>query len=172
MWADARLRLLVEAGRIPSHVVRNAIYRSSGLTLDPSSSIHWRAEFYQPEGIVIGAHTTIGDSCFLDGRSGLSVGNSVNIGSHVCIYTRQHDIDSTDFMETGGPVSIGDYAYLGSRSTILPGVTVGEGAVVAAGSVVSKDVAPYTLVAGVPARYVRDRSRALDYKLGYAKRFV
>jgi putative colanic acid biosynthesis acetyltransferase WcaF len=152
--------------------LRNAIYRSAGLTLPRTSSIHWRAEFYSPEQIVVGERTTIGDSAFLDGRSGLSIGCSVNLGSHVTIWTRQHDIDDPYFAEVGAPVSIGDYVYVGSGSTILPGVTVGEGAVVAACSVVTRDVDPFTLVGGVPARYIRDRSRDLRYKLGYAKRFV
>ena len=121
---------------------------------------------------MIGEHTVIGDSAFLDGRSGLIIGANVNLGSHVSIYTRQHDIDAPDFAEVGAPVRIDDRAYIGSHSIILPGVTIGEGGVVGAGSVVTKDVEPYTLVAGVPARFIRDRPRGMKYELGYAKRFV
>ncbi|GAB3611867.1 hypothetical protein GCM10027415_02070 [Humibacter ginsengisoli] len=172
VWSDLRLRLLTDLGYFPSHRVRGFFYRRAGLTMDRSSSIHWRAEFYAPERIAIGPHCTIGDSSFLDGRSGLTIGESVNLGSHVTIYTRQHDVDSPDFAEVGGPVTIGDHAWVSSHAIILPGVTVGQGAVVAAGAVVTKDVAPYTLVGGNPARYIRDRSRDLHYKLGYAKRFV
>jgi putative colanic acid biosynthesis acetyltransferase WcaF len=172
VWADARLRLLVETGHVPSHAFRNFIYRRAGLTLPRSSSIHWRAEFYAPERIVVGEHTVIGYSVFLDGRSGLTIGSNVNLSSHVSVYTRQHDIDSPDFAEIGGPVEIGDYAYIGSHAIVLPGVTIGRGGVVGAGSVVTKDVEPYTLVAGVPARFVRHRSQELSYELGYAKRFV
>jgi putative colanic acid biosynthesis acetyltransferase WcaF len=172
VWADARLRLLTDLGRVPSHAVRNSFYRRAGMTLPRTSSVHWRAEFYAPERIVIGEHTVIGDSAFLDGRSGLTMGQNVNLGSHVTVYTRQHDIDAPDFAEVGAPVRIEDYAYIGSHSIILPGVTVGRGGVVAAGSVVTKDVAPYTLVGGAPARFIRERARELRYELGYAKRFV
>jgi acetyltransferase-like isoleucine patch superfamily enzyme len=172
VWADARLRLLCAIGHVPSHTLRNTIYRFAGIVLPASSSIHWRAEFFAPEGIVIGENTTIGDSTFLDGRSGLHIGSNVNLGSHVRIWTRQHDIDAPDFAEVGARVNIGDYAYLGSGCIVLPGVTIGEGGVAAAGSVVTKDVPPYTLVAGVPARVIRERSRDLNYRLGYAKRFV
>jgi len=172
MWSDLRLRLLTDLGRFPSHAVRKYFYRRSGMTIPDSSSIHWRAEMYAPERIWVGEHCTIGDSCFLDGRDGLTIGNSVNLGSHVTIYTRQHDVDSSDFAEVGGPVSIGDHAWVASHAIVLPGVTIGEGAVVAAGSVVTKDVAPFTMVGGNPARYIRDRSRDLTYRLGYAKRFV
>lgn len=172
VWADLRLRLLTEAGFLPSHTVRNSLYRLAGVRLHPTSSIHWRAEFYAPESIEIGPHCTIGDSAFMDGRSGLTIGACVNLGSHVSIYTRQHDVDDPDFAEVGAPVRIEDHAWVSSHSIILPGVTVGEGAVVAAGAVVTKSVPPYTLVGGNPARYIRDRSRSLRYKLGYAKRFV
>lgn len=172
VWADLRLRLLAEVGRVPSHTVRAACYRRAGLSLPTSSSIHWRAEFYAPERITIGTHTTIGDSCFLDGRSGLTIGNSVNLGSHVTIYTREHDVHSPEFAETGAPVRIADHAWVASHALVLPGVTIGEGAVVAAGAVVTKDVPPFTIVGGNPARPLGERSRDLRYRLGYAKRFV
>ncbi|CAN5397825.1 hypothetical protein BH10ACT5_BH10ACT5_18940 [soil metagenome] len=172
VWNDLRLRLLCDLGYFPSHRVRGFFYSRAGLTIDRTSSLHWRAEFYAPEGITIGRHCTIGDTAFLDGRSGLWIGNSVNFGSHVTIYTRQHDVDSPDFTEIGGAVVVGDYAWVSSHAIVLPGVTIGEGAVVAAGAVVSKSVAPYTVVGGNPATYIRERSRDLRYKLGYAKRFV
>lgn len=172
VWGDLRLRLLAEVGKLPSHRLRNFFYRRAGMALPRSSSIHWRAEFYSPERIAIGEHTVIGDSAFLDGRSGLTIGANVNLGSHVSIYTRQHDIDAPDFAEVGAPVVVGDYAFIGSHAIVLPGVTIGQGGVVGAGSVVTTDVEPYTLVVGVPARFVRHRSRDLRYQLGYAKRFV
>lgn len=172
VWSDLRLRLLADLGYLPSHRIRKALYRRAGLIIPSSSSIHWRAEFYAPERIVIGAHCTIGDSAFLDGRSGLTIGDNVNFGSHVTVYTRQHEVDAADFAEIGAPVVIEDYAWVSSHSILLPGVTIGEGAVVAAGAVVARSVAPYTVVAGNPARPVRERARGLTYRLGYAKRFV
>jgi len=172
IWSDLRLRLLTDLGYFPSHTVRNFFYRRAGLRLHPTSSLHWRAEFYAPESIEIGAYCTIGDSAFLDGRSGLTIGDSVNLGSHVSIYTRQHDVDDPWFAEVGAPVRIEDHAWVSSHAIVLPGVTIGEGAVVAAGAVVTKDVPPYTLVGGNPARPIRSRSRDLRYRLGYAKRFV
>jgi acetyltransferase-like isoleucine patch superfamily enzyme len=87
VWADARLRLLAQIGGVPSHRFRNYWYRRADLTLGSHSSIHWRAEFYSPETITIGDWSTIGDTAFLDGRSGLDIGDCVNLGSHVSIYT-------------------------------------------------------------------------------------
>jgi acetyltransferase-like isoleucine patch superfamily enzyme len=172
IWSDLRLRLLSDLGRAPSHRLRKYFYRRAGMAVPDSTSIHWRCEFYAPERISFGEHCTIGDSCFLDGRSGLTFGNSVNLGSHVSIYTREHVVDSPDFAETGAPVSVGDHAWIASHAIVLPGVSIGAGAVVAAGAVVVKDVAPFTLVGGNPARLIRERATDLRYQLGYAKRFV
>lgn len=171
-WGDLRLRLLAEVGYLPSHRLRKFFYRRAGVRMPETSSIHWRAEFYAPENIRIGDYCTIGDSCFLDGRDGLTMGDSVNLGSHVSIYTREHDVQSPTFAETGGAVVLEDWVWLGSHSIILPGVRVSEGAVVAAGAVVTKDVSPYTIVGGVPAKEIGQRRRGLVYRLGYAKRFV
>jgi acetyltransferase-like isoleucine patch superfamily enzyme len=172
VWSDLRLRLLTDVGYLPSHAVRNVFYRRTGLVLPKTSSIHWRAEFYAPEGVIIGENCIIGDSCFLDGRSGITVGDNVNIGGHVTIFTRQHDVDSPDFEEVGAAVTVGDYAWIASHALILPGVSIGRGAVVAAGSVVTKNVPEFTLVGGNPARHIRDRNRDVRYRLSYAKRFV
>jgi maltose O-acetyltransferase len=171
IWDDLRLYLLTVTGYVPSHRLRNAVYRAAGVELPRSSSIHWRSRFFFPQGLSVGQHTTIGNDSFFDARDGIIIGSSVNIAAEVRIYTREHDIDARDFAEIGGPVVIEDYAYIGTRVTILPGVRVGRGAVVASGAVVTKDVPPYTLVGGVPAKVIRERSRDLDYKLGYAKKF-
>ncbi|MGO4784646.1 acyltransferase [Cryobacterium sp. W22_MBD10_FK3] len=98
---------------------------------------------------------------------GIAIGNNVNIGGYVQIFTLEHDPQAEDFGVQGGPVSIGDMAYIATRAIILPGVTIGEGAVVAAGAVVTKDVPPYTIVGGVPARFIGDRTKKLEYVLDY-----
>ena len=136
-----------------------------------TSSLHWKARFFAPENLVVGEHCTLGNDGFFDAREGITIGNCVNVAAEVRIYTRQHDIDSPDFRECGGPVVIEDYVYIGTRVTILPGTRVAEGAVVASGAVVTSDVPEYTLVGGVPAKPIRKRTVELRYKLGYAKRF-
>lgn len=171
VWGDLRLYLLTMVGYVPSHRFRNFYYRRSGVKLARTSSLHWRARFFCPEGLRIGENCTLGNDGFYDGRAGITIGNCVNIAAEVRIYTREHDIDSPDFAECGGPVVVEDYVYIGTRVTILPGVKIGRGAVVASGAVVTKDVPPYMLVGGVPAKIIRERSHDLRYKLGYAKRF-
>jgi acetyltransferase-like isoleucine patch superfamily enzyme len=159
-------------GRIPSHHVRLFLYRHVfHIAIGRGSTVHWRARFYSPGRVTIGDHSIIGYDAFLDGRYSLTIGCNVNIGGEVAIFTAQHDPDSTDFQMVGGPVIIDDYAYIGTRVTVLPGVRIGEGAVVAAGAVVSDDVQPYTVVGGVPARYIRDRRRDLSYQLSFRMPF-
>jgi len=171
IWNDFHLYLLTLTGYVPSHGFRNFIYRLSGVKLARSSAIHWRMRFFQPEGVSIGENCNIGNDAFFDGRDGITIGNCVNIAGEVRIYTREHDIDDPFFAECGAPVVIEDYAYIGTRVTILPGVRIGYGAVVATGAVVTKDVPPYMLVGGVPAKIIRERSHDLRYKLGAARRF-
>jgi len=168
---ELSLLLLTWVGSIPSHAVRGAAYRRAGITLPRTSSLHWKARFFVPSGLVVGEHTTLGNDGFYDAREGITIGDSVNIAAEVRIFTREHDVQSPDFAETGGPVRIGNHAYLATRVTVLPGVTIGEGAVVASGSVVTKDVEPFQIVGGVPARPIGERRRDLRYTLGYAKRF-
>lgn len=170
-WGDLELFVLTVCGYVPSHRFRRAVYAWRGIGLDPTSSLHWKARFFAPTGIRIGAHTTIGNDAFLDGREGLTIGTSVNIAGEVRIFTREHDVQSPDFAEVGGPVVIEDYAYLGTRVTVLPGVRIGRGAVVASGAVVTRDVDPFVIVGGVPAVPIGTRTRDLRYRLGFEKRF-
>lgn len=163
-----RLYLLFILGRVPIHQVRLQAYRRLfGISIGRKTSFHWRAAFFAPEGVSIGDGTVIGNDAFLDGRRGLRIGNSVNIGGHVQIFTLEHDPQSSTFGTTGGPVVIEDYVYIASRSTILPGVKIGKGAVVAAGAVVTRDVSPYAIVGGVPARVIGSRSTDLEYSFDY-----
>jgi maltose O-acetyltransferase len=126
---------------------------------------------FAPQRIQIGDHSVVHFDAILDGRSGLEIGNCVDIGIQSQIWTLEHDIDDPDYSTKAGKVFIHDYAIIGGRSTILPGVTIGKGAVVAVGAVVTKDVPSYTLVGGVPARYIRDRKQDLRYKISYRRYF-
>jgi acetyltransferase-like isoleucine patch superfamily enzyme len=99
---------------------------------------------------------------------GLTIGSNVNISNEVMIWTLHHDYNDADFASTGQAVIIEDYVWLCSRSIILPGVTIGKGAVVAAGAVVTKNVEPYTVVGGIPAKQIAKRNENLTYDLGDA----
>lgn len=153
-------------GKIPSQTIRNWFYvKWYELTLGKGSVIYNSCHIRAPEKIVIGNNTSIGDQCVLDGRAGLIIGNSVNLSTAAWIWSAQHDLQDSNFSGQESPVVIEDYAWISSRTTILPGVTIGRGAVVAAGAVVTKSVAPYDIVGGIPAKKIGERNRNLDYKL-------
>ena len=152
-------------GYIPMHSIRLLLYRSVfGVDIPKDSVIYWRCRFFAPSGVHIGHHSIVGNDAFLDGRAGIHVGDNVNIGSQVLIYTMEHDINSPTFGVVAGPVLIGNMVYIGARVTILPEVKIGSGAVVASGAVVTKDVEPWTVVAGVPAKFIKRRPE-LSYRL-------
>jgi putative colanic acid biosynthesis acetyltransferase WcaF len=171
-YKGAVLFLIFLVGYVPSHHIRRFIYRHVfSIRIGKNSIIHWQARFFQPSGVKLGESCNIGNNAFLDGRRGLEIGNYVATRSEIMIYTLQHDIDSPTFDVVGGPVIIGDYVYIGPRAIILPNIKIGEGAVIAAGAVVTKDVPPYQLVGGVPARIIRERRRDLNYRPDFAMPF-
>ena len=102
---------------------------------------------------------------------GIQIGNAVSISSEVLILTADHDPGSTDFAGRNRKVIIEDYVWIGTRAMILPGVTIGRGAIVAAGAVVSKNVEPFTVVAGVPAQCIKKRRQDINYRLNYHRLF-
>jgi acetyltransferase-like isoleucine patch superfamily enzyme len=126
-----------------------------------------------PRRIRIGNNCVINKKVLLDGRSSnkeggnISIGNNVDIAQDVQIWTEEHDITSTNHCLKSGSVKIEDYVWIASRATILPGITIGQGAVVASCALVTKDVEPYTVVGGVPAKKISNRNESLEYKLNY-----
>lgn len=168
--------ILRYVGHIPSHILRRFFYRISGMGIGKGSAIHMWATFYLPRNIRIGEDTIIGEGAVLDGRAPLIIGNHVDIASDVMIYNSQHDTTAEHFAAVESivkaPVLIEDYVFIGPRAIILPGVRIGKGAVVGAGAVVTKNVEPFKIVGGVPAKEIGERSnREPQYKLGRAAWF-
>jgi len=169
---DFELLVLTIIGNIPLHTIRTLTYKFFGLRIGKGSHIHMWARFYDPSNIEIGQDTLVGDNAFLDGRDSLLIGNHVDIASQVLIYNSQHDVNSLGFEATTAPVEIGDYVFIGPRAIILPGVKIGRGAVIAAGAVVTKDVAEFSVVAGIPAEKISERkNKDPQYILGRARLF-
>lgn len=169
---DFSLLLLNLTTWIPLHSVRNLIWKFFGLKLGARSTLHTGVRVYDPRNIRIGEGTIVGYACFIDGREKVAIGSHTDIASEVMIYSQNHDLSAEDFHADGAPVKIGNYVFVGPRAIILPGVTIGDGAVVAAGAVVTKDVAPYTIVGGVPGKVISERKlKNPHYNLGRFKLF-
>lgn len=166
-------------GNVPLHCVRRFFYRFAGMRIGKGSAIHMMARIYDPRHITIGNDTIIGERATLDGRKqlknsngGLSIGNHVDVASEVMFWTSQHDITDPNFAPIEEKIIVEDYVFIGPRSIILPGVTIGTGAIIAAGSVVTKSVDPHTIVAGIPAKKINERgTKEYNYTLGRARLF-
>jgi acetyltransferase-like isoleucine patch superfamily enzyme len=157
---------------IPSHTIRRFfLLNVMKVELGEGSSVHMGLRLYTRGQIKLGKHTVIDRDCVLDSRGHLTIGDNVNLAPEVMILTAYHDPDSADFCAVYKPVVIEDYAWVATRALILPGVTIGRAAVVGAGSVVTKDVEPGTIVAGNPAKPIRKRQGAQHYKLQYTRLF-
>jgi len=138
--------------------------------------LHRPSSFVEVEGITIGDWVYIGPGARMSGSGGLTIGNNVAIGPDVTILTSNHRTDDPDWLPFGPEVDrkavvIEDHVWIGTRVVVLPGVTIGTGAVVAAGSVVTKDVPPCAIVAGNPAGIVRLRDRGAFDRLCQQDRF-
>ena len=150
---------------VPSFTLRHLWYRRVlGIGLGRDAGVYMGAYvwFFGPgqirrDGVWIGRNTRINRNCTLDARSGLTIGDNVSISPEVMILAGSHNVNDKRFVQVPGPIAIEDHVWIGARATILPGVTLGRGSVIAAGSVVTKDVPPLTIVAGVPARPVGTR---------------
>jgi maltose O-acetyltransferase len=119
----------------------------------------------------LGRNSVINQRCRIDNRGGLSIGANTSISPEVHIITGDHDPQSPIFAGRARSTSIGDRVFIGSRAVILPGVNIGDGAVVAAGAVVTKSVRPFAIVAGVPAHMIGTRTTQLHYELDYHRHY-
>lgn len=118
--------------------------------------------FYTDFGknITIGKDVFINSGCHFQDQGGIEIGNGVLIGHSVVLATINHDLAPNQNRKNHyAPIKIGNNVWIGSNATVLPGVTIGEWSVVAAGAVVSKDVPPYTVVGGVPAKVLKRVSK-------------
>lgn len=152
---------------LPRYKVMNAA-KSLYLRIVWRASIGRRVVYYSGVRLMSGRNLSVGDDVdFATGvlvttDGGVSIGDRVLIGYGTRIISGNHNIpENRGRIFNGGhtrvPISIGNDVWIGASCVVLPGVTIGEGAVVAAGSVVTRDVEPFCIVAGVPARILRRR---------------
>ncbi|NEQ29320.1 MAG: acyltransferase [Microcoleus sp. SIO2G3] len=157
---------------IPFHFIRLGFYRSLlKFDIGLNSAIFMGTWFDTKNNFKLGNNSIINQNCRLDNRGGIIIGDNVSISAEVCILTADHDLQNADFAGCTRPVTIEDYVFLGTRAMILPGVTLGKGSAVAAGAVVTKNVPPFTIVAGIPAKPIGTRQSELHYKISYRRLF-
>jgi acetyltransferase-like isoleucine patch superfamily enzyme len=154
--------------RFPSRMLRHAYLRLWLGSFGTGTGVQMGCRFLNGRKITLGARNVINFGTLIDGRVySVTTGTDVSIGPEASILTLGHDPRSPDFADRGGPVVIGDRVWIGYRALIMPGVTLGEGAVVAAGAVVTKDVPAWAIVAGNPARIIGERPSDMGYQLDF-----
>ncbi|MEZ0607620.1 DapH/DapD/GlmU-related protein [Fibrella sp. WM1] len=152
------IRLCVEMNATATDVaqVRSRLSAIIGIEIDPTTTI------FPPFHTNFGRHIRLGKNVFINHAcsfldiGGITIDDDVQIGPRANLTSENHPLDPTDRQTLiPRPIVIKRNAWIGAGATILPGVTIGENAVVAAGAVVSRDVPPNTVVAGIPAKVVK-----------------
>ncbi len=155
-------------GRLPSRHLRRLYLRGYLGAFGEGTAVQMGVRFLNGRKVTLGARNVINFGTLIDGRRfPVIFGDNVSIGPEATVLTLGHDPQSPGFEDRGGAVRVGSRAWIAYRAIILPGVTIGEGAVVGAGAVVNRDVEPFSIVAGSPARKVGERNRDLAYTLDF-----
>lgn len=158
---------IIRLGKVPCHMYRNFILKNVyKMNIGKNVVIYGGFEIREPWNISIGEGSIIGDNAILDGRNGIIIGKNVNFSTGVWLWTEQHDFNDIYFLSNkkGGSITIGDRAWISSRVSILPNISVGEGTVIAAGAVVTKNCDRYAVYGGVPAKKISNRNTNLKYE--------
>lgn len=117
-------------------------------------------------GISLGRGVAINSGAVIDGRGGITIGNETMIGPHACLYSSSHRFAKSKTIFSQGhelkPLVIGNDVWIGANTTILPGLTIGDGAIIGANAVVTKNVPAETIVGGVPASIIGHRKTAAE----------
>lgn len=152
---------------IPSYGIRHFYLRKIlRYKIGKNSAVHMGC-FFTGQKFTMGDNSVVNRDCYLDCRAGILIRDNISISPQCYIISQGHDPQSPFFDGTSGLVTFDDYAWIGARALILPGLTIGKGGVVGAGSVVTKDVEPFCIVAGNPAVFIRKRTTDLQYTINW-----
>jgi maltose O-acetyltransferase len=150
----------------PCLPLRRLFLKFLGIKIGKDVFLYRNIDIREPKKIKIGDRVKINKKVLLDGRGMLIIGSDVDIAQEANIWSMDHDPHDDYHNGRKAKTIIGDYVWICSRATILPGVEIGRGAVIASGSVVTKDVEPMSIVAGIPAKKIGERKSKLKYKVG------
>jgi acetyltransferase-like isoleucine patch superfamily enzyme len=148
---------------------RHFSFKKEGVGCDYKSM---KSIFINPKNIELGDYVNLGPGSELDGAGSIVIGTGVIFAPEVCVYSRTHNFNSEDLSAIPfdnkvliSKVVIEDYVWIGRKAIILPGVTIGMGAVVGAGAVVSKNIPKYGIAVGNPAKIVKYRDEIVFQKI-------
>lgn len=163
-WLFAtRLLLRVNRHVFFSNALRMWMYRQLGVEAEEGAIIWCGARINHPGRISIGRNSIVGPNTVLLSQGGIRIGANVNISGFSYLISQEHNVQSAGLETTLAEVVVEDYAWLATNVTVLPGVRIGRGAVVAAGAVVTRDVEACGIVGGNPARKIGSRPDEFAY---------
>jgi len=158
LWGIA-CTLLFRPSPRPMHAWRAALLRSFGATLGPNCHIYPKAQIWAPWNLICEDVVAIADEAIVYNPALIRIGSHAVISQQAYLCGATHDLHDPDFPFVAKPISIGRRAWICARATVLPGLTVGEGAVVALGGVATRDIEPWTIHGGIPATRIGERAR-------------
>lgn len=158
----------VVVNKIPSRHLRKWFYEMLGAKIGKHTVICRRVEVLYPKGLKLADNVAVGWFVDFDARGGISIDHDTNISSHTKFITGSHNVDDPEFKASFKPIEIGHHCWIGTGAIILQGITIGDGVIVAAGAVVTKDIPAFEIWGGVPARFVRKRSINVKYNVDSA----
>jgi acetyltransferase-like isoleucine patch superfamily enzyme len=138
---------------------RREAWRVLGCKIAANVNLAPRVHMRFPERVTIGAGSSLGSEVWIDSWSEVTIGANCFLSHRVHLLSGGHLVDSPTFAGHSHPITIGDYVWMPRDITVLPGVTIGDHAVIGTGAVVTKDVPPYGVAVGNPARVVKKRAR-------------
>jgi acetyltransferase-like isoleucine patch superfamily enzyme len=146
-------------------VLRPVLYRLCRFDIDRSATLQGGIRFFHVGRLRVGEGTLVNRGVYLDNRGGITIGKQVSIAHDARIYTMGHDVHDASFATKAAAVQIDDHAVVFAGAMIMPGVHLGEGSVVMAGSVVTKSVPAFRMVGGNPAQDIGERGCKPAYRL-------
>lgn len=155
----------VIVNKIPSRHIRKWFYEILGAKIGKNTVICRRVDVLFPKGLKLADNIAVGWFVDLDARGGIYIDHDTNISSHTKFITGSHDLDEPEFTASFKPIKIGHHCWIGTGAIVLQNVNIGDGAVIAAGAVVTKDIPPYEVWGGVPAKFIRKRQKVDEYHI-------
>jgi putative colanic acid biosynthesis acetyltransferase WcaF len=143
----------------PFHAWRAFLLRSFGAKLGPDVHVYPKASIWAPWNLTCEDGTTIADEAIIYNPKRITLGSHAIVSQQAYLCGATHDYQNPNFPLVAFPISIGPYAWICARATVQPGVSVGEGAVLALGAVASQNLQPWTVYGGVPARKIKMRTK-------------
>jgi putative colanic acid biosynthesis acetyltransferase WcaF len=155
-WAIV-YRCLFRTSPRPLYAWRSFLLRLFGANMAPKARVSPTARIWAPWNLTCETVATIGPDAIVYNPKPIHIGSHAILSQEAYLCGATHDYDDPAFPTVAHPMKVGDYAWVCARASVQPGVTIGEGAVLALGSVAVADLEPWTIYGGVPARRIKDR---------------